>query len=54
MTIAFDYFTDFNILKCFFKEVSRSGLCQRLEERELWAKRSFDSPALCICGNLGS
>jgi hypothetical protein len=35
MTIAFDYLNDFHVLMCFFKLVSRSRLCQRLEEREL-------------------
>jgi hypothetical protein len=35
MTMASDYLDDPNVLTCFFKVVSRSGLCQRLEEREL-------------------
>jgi hypothetical protein len=35
MTIAFDYLNDSHVLVCFFKVVSRSRLCQRLEEREL-------------------
>jgi hypothetical protein len=35
MTIAFDYLNDSHVLICFLKVVSRSGLCQRLEEREL-------------------
>jgi hypothetical protein len=33
--MAVDYLSDSNILICFFKVFSRSGLCQRLEEREL-------------------
>jgi hypothetical protein len=35
MTIAFDYLNNSHVLMCFFKVVSRSRRCQRLEEREL-------------------
>jgi hypothetical protein len=66
MTIASDYFNHSYVLKCFSKVVSRSRLCQRLEERE---RRSLEEhPPLAdlrqvhfslkpqhwpsICGNL--